>query len=202
MGVGRMLSGIEKLFRADPDSGRAKRNIRYLRISKARWHSRWMIFLEWRRILTYCVLLLLIFSSIWAFRLVRTKHLLVRIPVRILSLAVFGLASLMTLSIVSCEFSNTRSTPIYSPDHRRALRIYDYDAGATGGGTEVLLFSDYGLRSETVFDGNWKAAEPKGVHWVNDHEVEILYEPSYSPPRCMSIEYVTIRCQPASANLK
>jgi hypothetical protein len=161
-----------------------------------------MIFPEWRRILIYCVLFVLIFSSIWAFRLVRTRHLVVRIPVRIVSLAVFGLASLLTLSIVSCEFSNTRSTPIYSPDHRHALRIYDYDAGATGGSTEVLLFSHYGLLSNAVFEGNWKAAEPKGVHWVNDREVEILYEPSYGPPSCMSTGQVTIRCEAASIDLK
>jgi hypothetical protein len=161
-----------------------------------------MVFPEYGRILVYCVLLLLLALSLWAFYVVRKKSLIVQLPVRILSVVVFGLTSLLTLGIGSCEFSNIRSTPIYSRDRKRALRIYDYDFGATGGATDVLLFSDYGLRSEEVFEGNWKAAVPRDVHWVSDHEVEILYEPSYGPPKCTNGSQVTIHCYPRGTNFK
>src|SRR5258708_23353326 len=105
-----------------------------------------MIFPEYGHILVYFVLLLLLSFSLWAYRVVKRNARVFQVPVRIVSIIVFGLTSLMTIMIASCEFSNSKSTPIYSQDHKRALRIYDYDYGATGGETEVFLFSYYGLR--------------------------------------------------------
>lgn len=97
--------------------------------------------------------------------------------------------------MVGCEGSVTKSVPLYSTDHRHAVRIYDYDAGAVGGDTGVYLYSHLGLWSEDIFEGNWKAA--KDVRWINNHELLIKFEPSYGPPVCKDGSEVKVRCEPA-----
>jgi len=137
-----------------------------------------MVFVEWDRIgsVVVCVaVLVVICSAIWR---VRRKRLLLRIPVIAIAIPI-GLVGSLFLSLfvlselLGCE---TDSTPIYSPSHKAAVRLEDWDAGATGGSTDVRVYEEHGLWVDTVLSGEWKFVQAEDVRWLDDSHLLIRYE--------------------------
>ena len=58
-----------------------------------------------------------------------------------------------------------------------AARIDHYNADEIGGPTydAVRIFSDHGLRSNTVFSGEWKSTDVADLRWTSDSDLEIHY---------------------------
>ncbi len=73
-----------------------------------------------------------------------------------------------------------------------AVKLGTSDAGAVGGDTWVTLFASHGFDSHLIYTGNWGSVDPKNVHWVNDSELEILYD--YGMYTCRSVPPVIVRC--------
>jgi len=154
-----------------------------------------MIFPDYEEIRAFGVLMGFLFAAIWAFRSARSTRKIIRMSVRLLSVLVMVLASTVTLVLVGCG-TITRSAPIYSPDHQKAIRITNVDWGAVGGDTSVELYSHYGLISEKVFTGEFAAVGPKDIRWVSNSEVSIRYFGSLTKAAetCNQAHSVKVNC--------
>jgi hypothetical protein len=95
---------------------------------------------------------------------------IVSVPVAVAGILLALLLLLPTMS--GCE---RVSAPIYSPSGRIAVRVYDFDEGATGGAASVEVFWARGFRRSNVFSAPWEAVEPSGIHWISDSEMTIEY---------------------------
>lgn len=156
-----------------------------------------MIFLDYGKIGEYAIILGMLVAGTWAFRCVRSKRKSIRVAVRVVSIAVIGLSSLLTVILLMLESfgSTTWSPPIYSPDHKRAIRIADYDEGALGGDTAVELYSNRGLLSETVFYGSWDTVKPEDVHWDDNSNVTISYAVDARDADCSGSKSIQVHCE-------
>jgi hypothetical protein len=81
---------------------------------------------------------------------------------------------------------------VFSPNGKNAFRIMEYDAGATGGGENVVVYRNRGLFSETVFSGGWESIASGDVRWVGDADIWI--ESHGKIYRCSNISGVTVHC--------
>jgi len=160
-----------------------------------------MIFPDYSTIGIVAICLGLCGGSVYLFRSTGLSSTIIKVPTRLVSGLVVA-CSVLALGMFGCASAwnvTTRSAPIYSPDHLRALRITDTDAGALGGFTGITLYSHHGLIGRTIFAGDWKAAESQTVRWLNNSEVVIRYDASYiHPPRCDSAEGVSVKCEPVT----
>ena len=154
-----------------------------------------MIFPDYGEIRAFGVLVGLLLAAIWAFRAASSMRKIIRVSVRLLSGFIIVLASTVTLILAGCG-TVTRSAPIYSPDHQKAIRITDLDWGAVGGDTSVELYSHHGLISEKVFTGEFAAVGPKDISWVNDSEVSIRYSgfATKTAETCNQAHSVKVKC--------
>jgi hypothetical protein len=87
--------------------------------------------------------------------------------------------------------------PQYSADRKFALRVTDFDYGATGGQSEVEIYTLFGLRQDTIYFGDWKQVEPRDVQWVGAREVNIFYHGSEPPRTCNGAFGVVVHCEQA-----
>jgi len=133
------------------------------------------------------------------FRIVRTTRSVVRIPTRIFSvlLCVCGACLISLWGFMNFYFTSTQhSSAIYSPDHRQALRVETWDAGAVGGGTSVILYSHFGLITKTIFSGEYAQVDKNSVRWLSNSHVLIEYDNSYETanPFCDGSRSVSVKC--------
>jgi hypothetical protein len=137
-----------------------------------------------------CILL-----GIWAFRAVRTRRPLIRLPVCFVSVLVviFGLVAGLFFGLGS--LSNLKSAPIYSPDHKHAIQVEDLDYGATGGDTLVVLYSAQGLLTDVIFSGEWKVVDAKDVRWFGNTAVRITYRASPYSATCQGARGIAVKCE-------
>jgi hypothetical protein len=160
-----------------------------------------MIFPDYPTIGIVVSCLVLCVAGIYLFRQTRLSRIAVRVPTRLFS-GVIVVCSISVLGMFGCASAfdvTTHSTPIYSPDHLSALRITDVDSGALGGYTWVGLYSHHGLIGRSIFSGDWKAAEPQTVRWLNDSEIVIGYHASYiHRPTCKSVNGISVKCEPVN----
>jgi hypothetical protein len=101
--------------------------------------------------------------GVWLFRSVKLKRALLRLPVQIVSVQMLSGSSLLLLTYgwVGGFDKTTASPPLYSPDHRRAVRTIDWDYGALGGNTGVRVYSHHGLLVKEVFYGDGRLLRSK-----------------------------------------
>jgi hypothetical protein len=151
-----------------------------------------MLFIEWwlvERIAILSAIPALFFVAIW---LVRKRTRPWRIMTMILGspLAVLaGLFLALQLTAIGCL---SYSSPLYSPDHLKAVRIRTDDEGATGGNTHVELFSKHGFSSMEVYSGQWKSVDVQDIRWLSNSELVITHDsPMYS---CEGSPTVVVRC--------
>jgi hypothetical protein len=139
-----------------------------------------------------CVLLICLGG--WLFWIVKSRRTLIRVPVRIGSLFLVPLIAIAGLLIGLVSFSGN-SEPIYSPDRNHAIRVEDMDEGGTGGEATAVLFSEHGLRWDTIFVGEWKGVEAKDIHWISNDTVLISYYSQQGPYVCASARGIAVRCE-------
>jgi len=152
-----------------------------------------MFFIEWwmvQRIVIGVSIMLLGIAVSWY---IRRRRIVWRILVRLVSLPVAALGGLLALLTITASGCQSYSEPIYSPDHLRAVRVRVSDLGATGGGTNVEVYSLHGLRSDLVFSGNWRTVDSWNVHWIGNDELQIThYDPA--PGYCRDAGSIRVKC--------
>ena len=137
-----------------------------------------MLFVNWWLVGETTLAVLMIAAGAIGFRKVKKLPLsITRFGVRLVCVPIAATGILLGLLLLVTRLSGCESvsSPIYSPSRRVAARVYDYDEGATGGGTQVKLFWAQGLRQANVFAGPWKAVEPQDVYWISDSELMLSY---------------------------
>ena len=159
-----------------------------------------MLFIDWSMLATLLIALVAISGAIAVIWAVRKKKLLIKIPV-IVSSVPFGLLGTLALLLMAlgqiwgCE---THEDPIYSPDGKSAARVETWDAGATGGGTDVLVYADHGFRVNTVLSGNWRFVGAGDVEWLDNSHLLIRYDhyDGYDEAKsCRSTRAVDVKCE-------
>jgi hypothetical protein len=134
-----------------------------------------MFFVEWWIVRRFVFSILLFFGSLLCATLVRRKRRLLRLPVQILSVPVALLGLLFVILNYAATGCRSYSNPIYSPDHKSAVRIMVADVGALGGSTDVELFTLHGFNTYTIFSGGSAAVKAEDVHWVSSSELVVQY---------------------------
>jgi hypothetical protein len=86
----------------------------------------------------------------------------------------------------------THEEAVYSADGHAAARVESYDAGATGGGTWVRVYSNHGLQSGQAFVGGWDSVGRNGLHWDSNTELTVEYEGE--PHTCKNVGRITVHC--------
>jgi hypothetical protein len=155
-----------------------------------------VIFPDYSFIVDCAVLIGLLLGAVCALRVSRHAHLALRVIVRILSSLTIMATSLVLLMIVGCESDKKNFPPVYSPDHKRAFVMTDADAGATGGGTYVTLYSNYGLTTDLIFSGNWQLIGQNDVSWSGNSDVLVTYPARDKIARCGASKRVRVTCIP------
>jgi hypothetical protein len=158
-----------------------------------------MIFPDYFTLRVYVLCFALLGGGIWMLRAGARKtfriQFLLWLPA-FLFIAIGSLFTLLTLLIAIRAGANTRSVPIYSPDHNHAIRITAMSRG-TGGLTFVDLYSYYGLVENRIACGEWKSLGPEDVKWAGSAELLISFRKGYGPPYwCESARSINVHCVP------
>ena len=108
-----------------------------------------MMFINWWVACEFLLALVAIAVGVIGF--VKAKRLSLRFArwgVKILCLPLSGLGILFLLLLLLVSFSGYEkdSSPIYSPSGKNAIRIKNFDEGATGGESIVTLYWAKGFR--------------------------------------------------------
>jgi hypothetical protein len=150
------------------------------------------VFFEFREIVGFAFACCPVAFGIWLFGIRVQKSSISSIAVRAFAIF-FLLVGIFGVSVWSyIVFTTHKSTPIYSPDHRRAARIEGLDDDRSF----VIVYSGFGFGSRMVFLGGWTQAEAKKIRWVSDHELAIEYDGPSPPALCKSGGGVSVRCEP------
>jgi hypothetical protein len=160
-----------------------------------------MLFINWWVVSEATLALLMFAGGVIGFRKARKlPQRVTRFGIRLGCVSVAGAGTFLGLLLLLTTASGceTISTPIYSPSGRMAVRIYDFDEGATGGATSVRVFWARGFRQANVFSAGWEAVRPADIHWISDSEMRIEYRGD-APANgiyCGSAAVVKIVCAP------
>jgi hypothetical protein len=158
-----------------------------------------MVFFNWDLIgsVAICIAVIgCVSASIWA---VRRKRLAIKVPVIAVGIpislvGVLFLSLLVLGELMGCQ---TDSAPIYSPSHKAAVRVEDWDAGATGGDTDVRVYEEHGLRVTIALSGGWKFVQADDIKWLDDSHLLIRYvhDDGYDEDKsCHSTRDVQVQC--------
>lgn len=165
-----------------------------------------MIFMNYRAMLFFFVCLGLLSLGVRLCLSLNEKRSTLGTSFRVLAaVSVMGLSCLSFLLFGCGMLMNTSSNPIFSPDHRYAIRLTDSDQGATGGSTSVEVFWSHGLRSETIFTGREKQVEAKDIRWLNNSTILLPYylpTGAYPPETCKGFSEVKVSCVPVSGSAR
>jgi hypothetical protein len=153
-----------------------------------------MIFYDPSAVIAYSVLIILIALGVIGFRYAQRKTGANRMFLRVGSFVVVAGGLLITAAWRLGAALTSFSPPIYSPDHKYALRVADENIDSRGV-TRVYLYSDHGLVVKQVFQGRWKSAKAEDIHWLSNSEVSILYEYSSDKYVCASTSEVRVSAQ-------
>ncbi len=158
-----------------------------------------MILFNWWLAGWLILALLMVVGGVFGLRLARKVPVpLLRVIVRIAASGSALLGLLVTLLLWAGSGCSGHSAPIYSPSRSMAVRIENLDEGATGGSTQVELYWAHGLRSKTVYSGEWASVEPSDIHWEGNSRLTIQIRDASSDysSRCASAGGVKVECSP------
>lgn len=137
--------------------------------------------------------------ALWVWRVIGRRRKLLRLPLRAVAV-LLALASSLLLLVDGCTELTTAteaSSPLYSPDHKRAVVVRDWDFGALGGGTYLDMYSYGGLFEEHIAGGDWKIIQAQDIRWTSNSDLILGYSPEYgSKPSCESSVDVRVTCVP------
>ncbi len=162
-----------------------------------------MIFPDYYSLRVYVICFSLLALGVWMFRAGSGKPFPFQIPLRFLAVLFIAIGSIFTLLTIGLSGTNTRSAPIYSPDHQHAIRITLLDLGATGGGTFVDLYSFHGLIENRIANGEWNSLGPEDAKWIGNAELLISFRKESGPPYwCKSAQSIEVHCDPPAADAR
>jgi hypothetical protein len=127
-----------------------------------------MIFVEWWAVEKVCFVVLVIAIAVGLFISVRHRRAWLRFPVQLLTLLIgLGTVAIVLFAAVLLPNPDRYSEPIYSPNHKLAARIAEYNAGGLGGAdTQVELFSHRGFVSHRVYEGEFRSVDSAHIAWM------------------------------------
>ena len=154
-----------------------------------------MVGIDWGDVATLCAELLATASAIYGINKARKIRLL---ALRFLGISFCGivalLGSLCVVAFLGLSSCDSHSALIYSPSRDVAARTNNFDYGATGGDTSVTLHWARGLRSQTIYSGEWRSVEPQDIQWNGDSMLTIYY--LGDKRSCSSTPHVDVVCVP------
>lgn len=136
------------------------------------------------------------------YRLVRSNRPSVKLSARVLGVLLCLCGGFLSLlyGCVSAFSATEYSSALYSPNHRYAIRVENWDAGALGGSTSVTLYSHFGLITKTIFAGEYAQTDRDAIRWLSNSEISIDYDKnpyeSSRPPFCEGTGRITVSCRP------
>jgi hypothetical protein len=154
-----------------------------------------MLFIEWGLIGRVCLCLAVVAATVLVFWLARKRLLVPQALHGLLRsltwpLAVFALLFVATnLLAMGCQ---TYTAPLYSPDHKMAVRVRSADEGWLGEWSHVELFRDHGLRHVLIFRGPWQSVDASSLRWINNSMLEIDYQDNVF--RCGHAWGISVHC--------
>jgi hypothetical protein len=160
-----------------------------------------MVFIDWYRVIVIAIGLVLIAACIWGLAYTcKLRNILILIAIRLVCVLLGATTSLILLLFIMASGCVSRSNAIFSPSGKMAVRIEDYDYGATGGDTSVDLIWAHGFRVQNIYHGEWKSVEQTDdIEWKSDTELVIHYhyDPKYNPNgQCYPAAVVHVSCLP------
>jgi hypothetical protein len=161
-----------------------------------------MLAIDWDFAITLTVGLLVVGLTIYGINRTRKiQRIILRVALESFCVVLALLGSLfIVLFLAANSFNNNdrHSALIYSPSRKIAVRTNDFDYGATGGDTSVTLHWAYGLRSHTIYFGDWKSVRSKDIQWKSDSSLTIYYDARYEGIMyfCSSTSKVKVICVP------
>ncbi len=162
-----------------------------------------MIFPDYYALRIYVICLALLACGVWMFRAGARKAFRFQFLLWLLAFLFIAIGSLFTILAIISPGKDTRSAPIYSPDHKHAIRITVLDLGGTGGGTFVDLYSFHGLIENRIADGEWKSLGPEDVKWIGNAQLFISFRKESGPPYwCKSAQSIEVSCDPPPENAR
>jgi len=151
-----------------------------------------MLFIEWGLVGRVCLCLAVVAGTMVFFWLARKLPEAVHGLLRYISwpLAVFALL-FVALNVVAmgCQ---TYTAPLYSPDHKMAVRVRSADEGWLGEWSHVELFRNHGLEQALIFRGPWQSVDASSLRWINNTQIEIEYQENVF--RCGHAWGISVHC--------
>jgi len=154
-----------------------------------------MLFIEWGLIGRLCLCLAVVATTLLVFWLARrrvqlseARHGLLHSlswPVAVLAILFVAL----NLVAIGCQ---TYTAPVYSPDHKMAIRVRSADEGWLGEWSHVELFRSHGFEQALIFRGPWQSVDASSLRWVNDTQIEIDYQDNVF--RCGHAWGISVHC--------
>jgi len=152
-----------------------------------------LVFIGWWLLMRVCAIVLSVAAGAYGIWVVHGKRWLLRLPVRLLSLLLVLLGASDAIFVWAFPNPNSYSAPIYSPNRKMAVRVHEYDASGFGGAdTSAELFWAHGLKSKSVFFGEYRSVDAAHVRWKSDSELEVSYRGTAFS--CTSAFNVSVRC--------
>jgi hypothetical protein len=157
-----------------------------------------MLILDPAAVIAYGVLFVLVILAAVGFRFAGRKTGVVRLILRIVAVTVFIAGLLVTVAFRMGSDLSSFSSPIYSPDHKHALRIEDVKM-EPGPRTTVYLYSNHGFLIDRVFYGTLGSVTAKDIHWLDNSSVLITYGPPSAKQFCASTAQVRVSAEPRTS---
>lgn len=160
-----------------------------------------MIFLDPSEIFAYGVLAIFMVLGVAGFWIASRFKGFVALALRVVSVVLIIGGIVVTAAARAGSSDTSYSAPIYSPDHKHAIRIED-DRLPNNGRTIVYLYSSGSLIPIQVFFGTQGAVTSEDIHWVSASALQITYK-SGEKLSCASSREVAVTVEPrASAAAK
>ena len=152
-----------------------------------------MIFMEWWIVERVSVVVAVIAAAVGLFITARRRRAWIRYTLQGVALLIALGVAAVSLLVVSLPDANHYSDPLYSPNHKLAARIAEYDAGPLGGAdTSVEVFSHAGFVSHRVYIGEFKTVGVGDLTWNGDSELRITYYGAAY--RCSGTKSIRVIC--------
>jgi hypothetical protein len=158
-----------------------------------------MLAIDWELVIRVCVVLLVTALAIYGIRLTRKVRTIALRVVGVSLCAILALlGSLLSVLFLAASGCDRHSSLIYSPSRDVAARTNDFDYGATGGDTSVTLHWAWGMRTQTVYFGEWRSVEPQDIQWKSNSTLTIYYDARSAGDErsCSSTPHVRVMCVP------
>ncbi len=118
-----------------------------------------MFFMRLRVVEMFAVAAAILAAACAIIWFVRRRRNLLRIPIVVLSSPIALLADLFIGAQVLTRGCESYSAPLYSPSHRKLIRVSTLDGGALGGSSALELLAHHGFSSTYIYRRGWNSVD-------------------------------------------